>query len=188
MFVPHKNPLANKAPIQEPTVPPPPPEEVKNSISDMMAAARQESMVVDKELAHLGKEITDAFKKKDTQKNQPDIKEAMSGRTPDEIAIVIDELLASFDTEKKTRKKKTPLDQKLEELALLEDLVVLEQLSEEERKEFKDFFDNMARLKKLKARLKQLEDQEDEAENKMKREKSKRKPSLMQSDEEQKES
>lgn len=70
------------------------------------------------------------------------------------------------EIEKKTRKK-TKLEETIEELAALEGLMDLEALSEAEKKELEEFFNNVSRLKKMKSKLNYLEEQEEIEEEKL---------------------
>ena len=167
---PSLNPLGKKDPIhvqmahQQQVASP---ETLNTSVTSMIATAKEEAMVVDKELAHIGKEISDTFKKKEPAHNQADPKTIGKGKAPEELVMMLDALLSSLNSDKKTRKKKTPLDEKLETLATLEGNIDLSQLPEEEQKEFKKFFDNMSRVKQMKSKLKQLEYEEDELEERL---------------------
>ena len=69
------------------------------------------------------------------------------------------------------KKKKTPLDEKLEQLESLEGLIDEKAVEKEEDKNIiKEFFSNLTRLKNMRGRLKQLEKEESYYEELLKQE------------------
>ena len=146
-------------------------ENLHGSLAEVSEMARAEAMSVDKEIAHMTEVLKDSFGKKNVGESAD--KKEIQGKKGDEMIQMIDALLASLDTDRRARKKKTPLEQKLDELAALEGLLDTSMLPEEDKKMLEEFFSNMSRIKQLKTKLRQLEEQEDLAEAQTKREKEK---------------
>lgn len=146
-----------------------PPENVESLLGGLQTIVENQALVIDTEIMGMSKNMV-KLEQKLASEDMKGLQKTKEGRMPEMIEALI-EALAADNLDRKTRKgKKTPLEQKLEELSQLEKLVDMALLSPEERQEFEKLFDNLARIKQAQGKIAQLEDQEDALEERLKRE------------------
>jgi|GEM_PF-4072124 len=135
--------------------------------ADMAQTVMDSTKVIDNEVSFVNK---NQIKGKDQEQNTSakDVKQSSSGQS---LAYAIEAALAALmsdEVDKKRKKEKKSLEDRMLELAELEGALDLSALSAQEQEEVAEFFDNLARIKNMKKHLNGLERQESDLTEKLK--------------------
>ncbi len=144
------------------------PKTLSELLKDTVQTARNDAMRIDTETAHIEKKMFNIKEKADV-----DAKSVMNknqdGKVPNTIEAIMAMLAEESGLEGKKRKKKTKFEERLEELAEMEESGAIDKahLTPEEQQELEKMYDNLHRIKRAKAELKQLEEQEENLKNRI---------------------